>query len=631
MNARLRREEPIMFGHHGRIMNIDVTDSSFQIETYDEAFARAYLGGNGFAAKILYDRLPPGIDPFDPRNIIVFAVGPVTDTAIPSTSRGYTASKSPLNGLFFDSTFGGRFAITQKRTGFEAIVVTGKSAAPVYLYINENKAEVRPAHDIWGKNTQETAKLLRDRHGTDSDVAAIGPAGENLVRFACISHSWKGRSGISGRGGLGAVLGSKKIKALVVKGKRKTDVAHPERLKDLVARQRETLKKGTAALSEFGTPVLVQLINVMGAMGTRNLQKEFSEEAEAISGKVFKEAFFAKHTSCAQCPVACGKISSVRTGPGAGLSWKMPEYETIYALGSMVENYDVPTLIQANRLCDEMGLDTITMGVTLAFAMECYEKGFLSRKDAGDIPVTFGSPDAILGLIRETAARQGLGKLLSEGSERMAAQLDPKTTEFLYTVKKVEIPGHSARVLKGLSIGYPTGTRGGSHHDTRPTLQYTNEQDNVHPKGQPEYAMRTQNFTALGDSLTQCRFVSERGYGMTIGKTYAEMINAVTGWNLTTGDVERIGERICNLERGFNVREGVSRKDDTLPYRVMEEPVPYGAHEGMRCSREELDRMLDGYYRLRGWTDQGIPTGEKLHELQLDFVAENLWKKDRGN
>jgi aldehyde:ferredoxin oxidoreductase len=412
----------------------------------------------------------------------------------------------------------------------------------------------------------------------------------------------------------------------VVKGNRKTDVAHPEELKDLVNRQRETVKKGTAALAEFGTPVLVQLINTMGALGTRNLQKELCEKAEAISGKVFKEEFFGRNTSCAQCSVACGKISSVRVGPDAGLSWKMPEYETIYALGSMVENYDVPTLIQANKLCDSLGLDTISMGVTLSFALECFEKGLLSERDTGGITLRFGDIDVIRQLIRDTALREGFGKVLSEGSHRMAAQLDPKATQFLYTVKKVEIPGHSARVLKGLSIGYPTGTRGGSHHDTRPTLQYTNEQDNVHPAGQPEYAVQTQNFTALGDSLTQCRFVSERGYGMTITDTYTEMIRAVTGWNLTTEDVEGIGERICNLERAFNVREGVSRKEDILPYRVMEEPVPEGPHEGMRCTHEELSSMLDTYYRLRGWTDDGIPTKEKLQELELGFVADELWQ-----
>jgi len=403
-------------------------------------------------------------------------------------------------------------------------------------------------------------------------------------------------------------------------------VADPEGLKTLVSRQREAVKKGTAALAEFGTPVLVQLINTMGALGTRNLQKEFSEKAEAISGKVFKEDFFEKHTACAQCPIACGKISTVKKGPDAGLSWKMPEYETIYAFGSMIENYDAATLIHANKLCDELGLDTISMGVSLAFVMECFEKGYLTREDTGDVALTFGDRETILSMIRNTAYRKGFGEFLSEGSQRMAARLDPKTSAFLYAVKGVEIPGHSARALKGMSIGYSTGTRGGSHHDARPTMQYSNDHDNVHPEGQPEFAIRTQHFTAVGDSLTQCRFVSERGYGMTINENYAEMVNVVTGWNLTGDDVERIGERICNLERAFNVREGISRQQDRLPTRVMEEPLPGGPHQGMHCSREELDAMLDEYYRLRGWTEQGVPTKDKLRELGLDSIAEDLWK-----
>ena len=409
-----------MFGYHGRIINIDVTDHTFRIEWYDEAFAKAYLGGNGFAAKILYDWLRPGIDPFDSSNAVVFGVGPITDTAIPSTSRAYMASKSPLNGLYFDSTFGGRFAITQKRTGFEAIVITGKSTEPVYVYVDESRPQVESASDLWEKTPEEVAEILLARHGNDADVAAIGLAGENLVRFAGVGHFWKGRSGFSGRGGLGAVLGSKRVKAIVVQGNKKTEVAHPERLKDLVRRQREILKKGTAGFSEFGTPVLVQLINTMGALGTRNLQREFCDEAEAISGEVFKEEFFEKSLTCAQCPVACGKISSVKTGPNAGLRWKMPEYETIYSLGSMLENFDASAIIQFNKLCDEMGLDTISMGATLAFAMECFEKGFLSQKEAGGIDLRFGNIDVIPQLIKDTTFQQGFGKFLSEGSERMA-------------------------------------------------------------------------------------------------------------------------------------------------------------------------------------------------------------------
>jgi len=323
------------------------------------------------------------------------------------------------------------------------------------------------------------------------------------------------------------------------------------------------------------------------------------------------------------CIVKCSIIFNDADGKHVTSAF---EYETIALLGTNLGISDPDEVAKMDRFCDEMGLDTISMGVTLAFAMECFEKGYLTEKDTGDVALTFGDREAILRMIRNTAYRKGFGEFLSEGSQRMAARLDPKTATFLYAVKGVEIPGHSARVLKGMSIGYSTGTRGGSHHDTRPTMQYSNDHDNVHPEGQPEFAIRTQHFTAVGDSLTQCRFVSERGYGMTINENYAEMVNAVTGWNLTADDVERIGERICNLERAFNVREGISRQQDRLPPRVMEEPVPSGPHQGMHCSREELDAMLDEYYQLRGWTDQGIPTKDKLRELGLDSIADDLWK-----
>jgi len=611
-----------VFGYHGRILNIDVSMRSSQIETFGHEWARIYLGGNGFAAKILFDRMPPGINPFDEASVIVFAVGPITGTIVPGSSRGLVAAKSPLNGLFFDSTLGGRFPATQKRTGFEAIVITGKSDQKIYIQVDENGAKIEDGSDLWGLATDETVSALRERHGPDADVAAIGPAGENLIKFASIIHFGSGRSGVAGRGGLGAVLGAKGIKALVVKGQRKAPAAHPDQLKGLIKRQRKSLASGTAALTEFGTPVVVQVTNAMGALGRRNLQSESCPQAAAIDGEAWKRKTFEKNTTCAGCPVACGKISTIRTGPNRTLTWKTPEYESIYALGSMVENYDLAAILEANRSCDLLGLDTITMGVTLSFAMECFERGLLSSKEFGGPELRFGQTGAMQQLIQDTAFKRGLGRLLGEGSEAMAAQIGPQAKELLYTAKKLELPGHSARVLKGMSIGYATGTRGGSHHDTRPTLQYTAEANHLRPEGQADFAIRSQHYTAVGDSLTLCRFVGERGFGAMLGQNYTDLVNFVTDFDLTTEELERIGERICNLERAFNVQEGVSRDEDRLPLRVTEEPVADGPHKGMRCSRQELDQMLDEYYQLRGWSTQGLPSTRKLLELGLDFVAE---------
>ena len=612
-----------MFGYTGRILQVDLTQGKSSIQTFDEAFARKYLGGNGFAAKILYDGLKPGIDPFSPENLVVFAVGPVTDTPFPSTSRAYAATKSPLNGLFFDSTFGGRFAITQKRTGFEAIVISGKAKEPVYLRVDENGAELKSAAAVWGKTTKETVEALQAAEGEEADVVAIGPAGEKLVRYACLTHFWRGREGVGGRGGVGAVLGSKNIKAVVVKGSRKTQVADAQSLKDLVESRKEPLEKGTAGLKNFGTPVLVNMINTVGGLGVRNLQEEHSSRAPEIGGEKLKELYFERHDTCFACPIACGKTMRLPADKG-GLRWKMPEYETLFSLGSMMDNWDPASLIQLNSLCDQLGLDTISMGVTLSFACECFEKGLITEKETGGKALRFGDSALISELVQDTAKRQGFGNLLAEGSYRLAERIGKGSQDLLYCFKKVEVAGHSARALKGMSVGYATGTRGGSHHDARPTLQYMGEFDRTKTERQALFAVKTQNFTALDDSLTQCRFASERGYGGTINDNYVKMINSVTGWGLSLADVEKVGERIYNLERAFNCREGIRRQDDTIPARTLNQPIPAGPSKGMYTPRVEFEAMLNEYYQLRGWDAKGVPTIAKLKELGLAEIGKDF-------
>lgn len=611
-----------MNGYNGQILNVNLTQRDFQVERFDESHARKYLGGNGFAAKILYDGLRAGVEPFSPENIVVFAVGPITDTPLPSTSRAYVATKSPLNGLFFDSTFGGRFAITQKRTGFEAIAITGKSPEPVYLLIDEKGVQLKPAASLWGKLTRDTVYALQALEGEDVDVVAIGPAGEKLVRFACLVHYWRGREGVSGRGGVGAVLGSKNVKAVVVKGSRKTQIADSKSLGELIDSRKEALEKGTAGLKNLGTPVLVNMINTIGGLGVRNLQEEHSPQAPEIGGERLKELFFERNDTCFGCPIACGKTLRL-PGPG-GLRWKMPEYETLFSLGSMAGNWDPASLLKINALCDQWGLDTISMGVTISFALECFEKGFLTAQDVGGRTFRFGDPALILELVEETGKRQGFGDSLAEGSFRLAQKLGKVAADLLYCVKKVELAGHSPRALKGMSIGYATATRGGSHHDARPTLQYAGEFNRLLSQGQASFAVRTQNFTALDDSLTQCRFASERGYGGLINENYAKMINAVMGWSFSAEEVEQLGERIYNLERAFNCREGVGRKDDLLPSRVMFQPIPSGPSQGMYCPPEELETMLKEYYHLRGWDPDGIPSAGKLRALGLEEVCMDL-------
>jgi aldehyde:ferredoxin oxidoreductase len=455
-----------------------------------------------------------------------------------------------------------------------------------------------------------------EAEGADADAIAIGPAGEHCVRFAAMAHYWKNREGVSGRGGVGAVLGAKNLKAVVVRGGRKTELADPAGLKALLEQTREPLKTGTQALSTFGTSFLVNPINALGALGSFNARAEVFAEARAVSGEAMQGPYHDRDTTCLKCPVACGKQYAIREGELAGTRAKMPEYETIFAFGPMLGNANPESLILANDLCDLLGMDTISLGVTLAFVCEAVERGWLTRADLG---VDFGWGDwrGMLRLVEMTARREGFGARLAEGAWRLAESLHPEATRLVYAVKRLELPAHSARALKGLSIGYATATRGGSHHDTRPTPQYAPTFDRRSTADKPAFAMRSQHFTAVGDSLVLCRFTSERGFGMVVNDAYATMVRAVTGWDVTVDELERIGERIVNLERLFNVREGVRRAADVLPWRVMHEPIPEGPSAGMFCPPAELDAMLDEYYRLRGWDAHGIPTAARLAALGL--------------
>jgi aldehyde:ferredoxin oxidoreductase len=605
-----------MRGYGGRILHVDVSTGRSRVEPVPEDMARRLLGGNGFAARLVWDHVPAGVDAYDPANAVVFAVGPVTDTTVPGNSRACVASKSPLTGLFFDSTFGGRFPATMKRTGFDAIVISGRADQPVYVRITETGAELRPARTFWGQSTRDTVHAIQAAEGADTDVMAIGPAGERLVRFAAMGTYWRNREGFAGRGGIAAVLGSKRVKAVTVAGARKTELADAALLRTLLDERRESLMTGTKALATYGTPFLVRPINTLGALGSYNLREETFADAPAISGEEMHARHHARDTTCLKCPVACGKQYEIRDGELQGLQAKMPEYETIFAFGSMLGNAHAGSLARANDLCDLLGMDTITMGVTLAFVCEALERGWLPPDEVG-LPFGWGDWRGMLRLVEMTARREGFGDRLAEGAWRLAESLHPEATRVVYAVKRLEMPAHSARALKGMSIGYATASRGGSHHDTRPTPQYAQGYDRRSPLGKPEFAVRSQHFTAVDDSLVVCRFTSERGFGLYVEEPYARMVRAVTGWDMSVEELEQVGERVINLERLFNTREGVRRKDDVLPWRVMHEPIPDGPSAGMRCPPEELSAMLDRYYALRGWDADGVPTAERLRRLEL--------------
>ena len=607
---------PSVYG--GRIVHVHLDSGEHEIEPLPPDVARRFLGGNGFAVKVVHDHVPASADAFDPENVVVFTVGPMTGTPFQSTSRGLVGFISPMTGGFFDSTFGGTFPQAQKTTGFDAIVLHGSAEELSYVVIDENGADVKPASDLAGLETYETCEAVREREGKgfDTHVISAGPAGENRVRYACLLHQSRLREGVAGRGGAGAVLGGKNVKAVAIhEGEFSPSVGDADAFRELTNDRLRPMMEETVMLQQFGTAGLVNPINEMGKLGRRNNQQEFGdpEEAERISGETLREEYVTEDTTCAGCAVKCGKHVAVEEEGIAQA--KIPEFESLFGTATMHDVYDIDRVVEVNDLCDRFGMDTISWGVTVAFARECSEKGYLSGDTSPHLE--FEDADGLVELARQTANREGFGDKLAEGSFRLAEELVEDARRLLHGRMGLEFAAHSPRGLKGMSIGYATSTRGGSHHDTRPTRQYAGEHDET-VEGTAEFAARSQHFTAVGDSLPQCRFVSEAGWGKQLNQRYRDAINLATGWDLSVEDVEEIGERIYNLERLVNVERGVSsRHADTLPYRVMHEPIPEGPSAGMYCPPDELERMLDEYYTFRGWDDDGRPTDETLAELDI--------------
>ncbi|MEM2633992.1 MAG: aldehyde ferredoxin oxidoreductase family protein, partial [Nitrososphaerales archaeon] len=559
-------------GYRGRILRVDLSKNKITIQEFDKAFSRLYLGGNGFSIKIILDELNPLIDPFAPENILTFMTGPATGTVIPSTTKFHSASKSPLTGQYFDSMCGGTWARTIKLAGYDGVVIKGKAEEPKLLYISDGYVELKDAHSYWGNKITETQQSLKKDFGEPNlESIVIGPAGENLVRYACLISGLRA----SGRGGLGAVMGSKKLKAICVNGDGRITLANEDKARDYIRDLVKKLVDAAKALRMVGTPSVVSTVSKLGIWGTRNWREEYFEHWENLSGDALMKSFYTnKNTSCLACPISCGKHSRIVEGKFAGLEARGPEYENIYAFGSICGNSSMEYVIAAVNKCDELGLDTISTGVTIAFAMECFERGLINKEDTGGIELRFGNGEAMLEMIEKIAYRKGFGMILAEGSKR-ASQIIGKGAEyFAMHVKGLEIPAHSPRGIYSLALGYSTSTRGGSHHDHRPTAEYSII-DRKKIEGKPEWVIEVQHMTAVGDSLTICRF-TERALGFALTEDYVKIVNLATGFNINLIELKTIGERIYNMERLFNVKCGLTRKDDILPKRLMIEPIPEG-------------------------------------------------------
>jgi aldehyde:ferredoxin oxidoreductase len=618
-----------MFGYMGKILRVDLSSSKILEEALSEDTCKMFLGGSGLGTKYLFDEVPKGADPLGPANALIFMTGPLTGTESPSAGRYSIVFKSPLTGFWGEANSGGNWGVHLKSSGFDGVIFKGISPRPVYLVIDDGKAELRDANNIWGKSVSETTRLLQEQLGEDFNVACIGIAGENLVRYASVINDVHRAAG---RCGVGAVMGSKCLKAIAARGTQEIRVANKDVFSkiskenyDLV---NESLMKVT--FETYGTAAATDLVNVRGGFPTRNWQTGVFPDIEKISGITLESTLLVDRKHCYACPISCCRVSVVKSGPYA-CKGEGPEYETIGAFGGMcaIENLEAVTL--AHNLCDEYGLDVISTGSTVAFAIECYEKGILTKADTGGLELKFGDPDAVIQLIHKIAKREGFGGLLAEGTKKMAQKLGKGTDKFAINVKGLELPAYDPRAAKVCGLAFATANRGGDHMTAFvemptfvdiPLLVVENsriEDPLVENPAEAEVVKDLEDALTVFDAVGTCKFM-----GMALAaEDWVDMLANCVGWKFDVSDFRKAGERIYNLARAFNIREGLIRADDSLPKRLVEEPLPEGAAEGQRV--EKLDQLLDAYYEFRSWDKKtGKPTPEKLKELGLGDIIDKM-------
>ena len=589
-----------MNGWTGKILKVNLTTGKISTLPLNMEQARLFLGGRGLGARLLWDLVGPEVDALAPENALIFATGPLTATGYQTSNRFSVTTKSPLTGTIMDANSGGFWGMQFKKTGYDALIITGKAAKPTWLEITTDTATLHDATGLWGQRVSETtAQLGQDNH--KHNVMCIGPAGENLSRIAAIMND--GERAL-GRGGAGAVMGSKNLKAIVVAGRERPRIHDTERFKFVSYESRKMLTASpitNQALPEFGSAVILNIVNYFGALPTRNFQQSQFEGAEAISGEALTEQYLVRKTACWACPIACTRVTKRKDGEGEG-----PEYETLWAFGAQCGIDNLAAIIEANALCNDLGLDTISTGSTIACAMELAELGHV------DSDLHFGRADLLAVTIEDIAYRRDLGDELAEGSRRFAAQHG--APELSMNVKSLELPAYDPRGMQGQGLLFATSNRGACH--TRGNmlgleiLGLPKMIDRFQVQGKSSYVVLHQNASAAIDSLVVCKFAN-----MAVPDEYfARVLSAVTGLEFSTGDLIRVGARIWNLERLYNLREGFTHADDTLPPRLLEEPISAGPSKGWVS---HLPEMLGEYYRARGWDAQGTPTPEKLTELEI--------------
>ena len=591
------------------VLRVNLTTGKISRESLDPEVAEKFIGGRGLGAWYLNQEVDPTADPLAPENKVFLTAGRLTGAAAPTASRYMVVTKSPLNGGMACSNSGGFWGPELRFAGYDMVILEGKAARPTYLWINDDVVELRDASACWGRLVSETtAHLLEEVGDPKARVLTIGPAGEKLSPIAAVMND-KARA--AGRSGVGAVLGSKNLKAVVVRGSHPVETADPERTKEIVAAATKAIREHGVTgkgLPAYGTAILVHVINEIGAYPTRNFQEAHFAAAEQVSGERLAEEYLVKNTACYRCPIACGRHCSVDGEEGEG-----PEYETLWAYSANCGVDQLEPVIRANNLCNEYGLDTISAGATIACAMEMQQRGILTQADLDDgPPLEFGSGEAIVQWTRRMGAGEGFGAKLALGSFRLATLYG--VPELSMTVKKLEMPAYDPRGVQGHGLQYATSNRGGCHVRgyliSPEVLGIPVKVDRFAVEGKAALAKAFQDLTAVIDSLGLCLFTS---FALNV-ENYRDLYNAATGAAWTVDDLMTAGERIWNLERVFNLAAGIDPSEDKLPKRLLSEPIPEGPSKG---HVHRLSELLPQYYQERGWSAGGIPKPERLAALGL--------------
>jgi len=624
-------------GFQGNVLVVDLSRRSIHKEELPEEEYRRYFGGTGFAAKKLLIELEPGIDPLEPENVVVFAAGPLTGGPFAGTGRISVSAKSPLTDGFGTAEGGGFFGAEMRRAGFDAVVVRGKSETPVYLFLHDGTAEIRDASRLVGKTTHEAETIIKEELGDRLvRVSQCGVAGEKLVRFAGVANDV---THYAGRTGIGAVMGSKNLRAIAARGKQSVSVRDRDAVRKLSAWMNENWKALAYGLYDTGTAGGVMALNAASGLPTRNFREGIFEGAEKISGQTMRDTVLVERGGCYACPIRCKRVTKASGEFGPEPVYGGPEYETIGSLGSCCGVDDLEAICRGNEICNAYGLDTISAGVTIAFAMECFENGVLTLKDTDGIELRFGNGDAMVKILRKIAMREGIGDLLAEGTVRAAQAIGKGAAQFAMHVRGQEVPMHEPRLKWGLGLGYGVSITGADHmhnmHDTGYEREGGSVQEvrglgviNVPIPAQDlslekVHLLRTVTMMQHFDNCAViCNFIPWSA------QQKSDLVRGVTGWETTPAELLTIGERSHVLARVFNIREGLSAEDERLPRRFFE-AFREGALAGKVYDEDTWNAAKLAYYRMSGWTDAGIPRKETLARLGISWASEYLPASER--